>query len=880
MTHQSAPPKCVSAIFASLFLLSGLGATGAAGGELQARSTLPPGQSGFVGIRGQAAGSSGSRPGDYGPHLDDQRGLYWNFDYKPGTFTPPQGEFVEPRKGIRIYRDAYGVPVIYADTVYDVWFGAGFAVARDRLFLMDAVRRTGRGTFAELVGCSGVPADIRQRVTGYTDTEYMEMYAGLSEESQTVIAAYVDGANAWIDEVLRDPDKIPAEYALLSTIPEPLTLVDALAAGVYITRFVASEGGNDIHNARILRDLEERFGESVGRGIFRDFVWQEDNRAVTTVARDEGLFTNSATPPGQRRRVFEQMADYAATLPLELAEGPGTGAADSPCGTPPDSLAPERMEPGAVTRQFSGGQASTSDAENPVRQMRHAIGALNEWRAGLRGGSFGVAIAPSHTADGSALLISAPQLGYSYPSLLVELEIHGAGYDARGVSVPSLPTVGIGYNADVAWALTTGYSKTIDSYIETVRLDGDRRQYLFADGWEDMQCRTEAVHYRAALSGVPVSDDILTVNAEVCRTSHGPVVAWSDDGGLARTHRYAMWKQELQTIEGILAWNRARNLEEFIAGVAQVTWNENVLYAGKDGHIAYFHPGVHWMRHPDTDQRLPKRGTGEHEDLGRIPFQDLPHVIDPKRGYIANWNNKPAHGWVDGEGVAYSSVPEGPVERVSILHEALEARSDWTFEKLRELDRHAGVRDPRAILYMPLVTRLLKLPMATLGVREHLALVQLKNWDGNHYDASINPEDEGATDGPGATIFDYLVQAIRAELFSGIHDELLSRQTDIGRHVFDATPADNLALRILDPSSSSLKPSRDYTGNRSADEVLLASLCNALNRLADDFGTPNMENWRRVHPRSDVCSLTGGVIGPCVTMPYVDRGSWTHHAGF
>lgn len=866
-------------LLATLLLLA-LAAPPAGAGELQARSTLPPGQSGHIGVRGQAAGGASGRPADYGAHLDDQRGLYWNFDYKPGTFTPPQGEFVEPRQGIRIYRDTYGVPVVYADSVYDVWFGAGFAVARDRLFLMDAVRRTGRGTFAELVGCSGVPADIQQRVTGYTDNEYMEMYAGLSEEAQTVILGYVDGANAWIDEVLRDPDKIPAEYALLSTIPEPLTLIDALAAGVYITRFVASEGGNDIHNARILRELEERFGRTAGRGIFRDFVWQEDGKAVTTVARADGLFTNTATPPGQRRRVFEQMADYAATLPPELAEGAGTGAAQAPCDSAPDTLSPQRLAPGAVTRQFGGGNASAATAEHPAAMVGKAIGALNEWRAGLRGGSFGVAIGPSRTADGSALLISAPQLGYSFPSLLVELEIHGAGYDARGVSVPSLPTVGIGYNRDVAWALTTGYSKTIDSYIETVRIDGDRRQSLFADGWDDMDCRIEPVHYRMARSGLPVSDDILTVQAEVCRTSHGPVVAWSDDGTLARTHRYAMWKQELQTIEGILAWNRARNLEEFMAGVAQVTWNENVLYAGKDGHIAYFHPGVHWMRHPDTDQRLPKRGTGEHEDLGRIPFHALPHVIDPKSGYIANWNNKPAHGWLDGEGVAYSSVPEGPFERVSILQEALEARSDWTFEGLRELDRHAGVRDPRAILYMPQVERLLKMPMATLGIREHLALVQIKNWDGNHYDAGIDPDDENATDGPGATIFGYLVEEIRNELFAGIHDELFDRQTDIGRHVFDATPVDNLALRVLDPSSSTLKPSRDYTGNRTADEVLLSALRRALHRLADHFGTPNMENWRRRHPRSEVCSLTGGVIGPCVTMPYIDRGSWTHHAGF
>jgi len=50
----------------------------------------------------------------------------------------------------------------------------------------------------------------------------------------------------------------------------------------------------------------------------------------------------------------------------------------------------------------------------------------------------------------------------------------------------------------------------------------------------------------------------------------------------------------------------------------------------------------------------------------------------------------------------------------------------------------------------------------------------------------------------------------------------------------------------------------------------------------------DLDKCKRVHPRSQICSLTG-VIGPgsdtlpgtaCVTMPYQDRGSWVHRVGY
>ncbi|MEK4534887.1 MULTISPECIES: penicillin acylase family protein [Peribacillus] len=58
------------------------------------------------------------------------------------------------------------------------------------------------------------------------------------------------------------------------------------------------------------------------------------------------------------------------------------------------------------------------------------------------------------------------------------------------------------------------------------------------------------------------------------------------------------------------------------------------------------------------DERIPTPGTGEYEWKGFIPFKENPHVINPKNGYVVNWNNKPAKEWTNGEYSFYHFPPE------------------------------------------------------------------------------------------------------------------------------------------------------------------------------------------------------------------------------
>src|SRR5688500_12606616 len=55
------------------------------------------------------------------------------------TLSGPVGAQVE------VVRDSYGVPHVFAEREPDLFFGLGFAMAQDRLWLMDYLRRKATG---------------------------------------------------------------------------------------------------------------------------------------------------------------------------------------------------------------------------------------------------------------------------------------------------------------------------------------------------------------------------------------------------------------------------------------------------------------------------------------------------------------------------------------------------------------------------------------------------------------------------------------------------------------------------------------------------------------------------------------------------------------
>lgn len=868
-----------------------------AAAEQRAVTILAPGNSMTFTVDGQAGGMASGEPDDFGDHVDDQREMYWDHEFKDGRFVDGCDEPEEPRPGVEICWSGFGVPAVFADTTDDLAFGTGWAHAKLRLFLTDAIRRTARGTLSELAGPGADDAtlaeDVRTRHQTYGEDELTAMYERAGAEEQAMIAGYVDGVNARIAAVTSTAsDQLPAEYALLQTVPEPLTVEDVVATGVLMTRFVASEGKREFMWVRALRALEETHGTELGRAIFSDFVWEEDASATTTVLADEGTFPRTGASTDEREAAFEAMADHAAGLPHDLDRGPGAD---------PDSRDP--VPAGAGKEEPDEGTGLPVAA--PPSPGARAVAALEEWRAALTGGSWQVSLGPSMTADGSTLLISEPQLGYN-PTLLVEFQMTGAGYDVRGVGVPGLPVVGIGYTPTVAWSLTTGNSKTIDTFVETLRPDsnGDGApEVLHGGAWKDLDCRTETIRYRAAPEGVPTGPPVQSRDETVCVGPHGPVVSPAvdeiddPDGQPGLAYQWHMRDREVDTIEGVLQWMRARTADDIVASIDDLTWNENIGWADAFGHIGWWHPGTHLAKAPGTDLRLPTPGTGEFDNGEPLPVDALPHVVDPPRGWIANWNNQPAHGWRAGGGQSETSTPAGIDDRIATLHDAITSRDDWTFDDLVALDRRTSSQDVRARHFLAMLLELRGDP--ALDDTARAALELLAAWDGSANGPGADMEfagfdagDAATTVGAPATIFDRVMATLVDDLFADLRAptytvdgetftfDLIGRQLAAGRHTYDMTPPLHVALRTLDPSTSSLGTAMDYAGGRSSRQVLRDVLQATVDDLADEQGD-DPATWRQpyLNPSDEVCSPTG-VIGPCGIMPFLERGTWIHYVGW
>src|SRR5262245_156043 len=103
---------------------------------------------------------------------------------------------------VRIVRDDFGVPHIFAETNRGRFVGYGYALAADRLWQLELNRRSASGRLAEVMGPSSVNADRNARTLGYTDAELAAQFAQMSAEEQQIFNDFAAGITRYIMEVV------------------------------------------------------------------------------------------------------------------------------------------------------------------------------------------------------------------------------------------------------------------------------------------------------------------------------------------------------------------------------------------------------------------------------------------------------------------------------------------------------------------------------------------------------------------------------------------------------------------------------------------------------------------------------------------------------
>jgi acyl-homoserine lactone acylase PvdQ len=261
----------------------------------------------------------------------------------------------------------------------------------------------------------------------------------------------------------------------------------------------------------------------------------------------------------------------------------------------------------------------------PMGAAERELGLRNEWHFF----SNEWAVRPERTADGAALLLIDPHVAIEGPFRFYEFRLHAGGHDISGFGPVGAPFLGLGHNAFLGWACTTGGPDTTDIYVEQTDPANPKR-YRYDGGWREMTSETVAI---AVKNSAPV------VRA-LERSHHGPIAL--REGKKA----YAIACPYFDQIDFITQTHRAmtaRNLAEFDAALAMCQMMEqNVMYADVDGNIRYIRTGRVPIRPPGFDFSKPVPGdTSKSEWRGIHPMKDLVQVLNPPTGYLQNCNISP-----------------------------------------------------------------------------------------------------------------------------------------------------------------------------------------------------------------------------------------------
>ncbi|MHA6250919.1 penicillin acylase family protein [Oceanobacillus sp. CAU 1775] len=437
-------------------------------------------------------------------------------------------------------------------------------------------------------------------------------------------------------------------------------------------------------------------------------------------------------------------------------------------------------------------------------------------------GSNNWVVSGEKTTSGKPLLANDPHLGLATPSIWLQMHLEAPEVNVSGVIFAGVPGIILGHNESIAWGVTNTGPDVQQLYIEERNPDNPE-EFLFEDEWEQAEIIDEPIAVK----------DGETVDYQVVVTRHGPIISeFAEEAGNSHDLSLKWTALEPTTeLEAILEMNKASNWEEFERGLEKfLVPTQNFVFAGNDGTIAYKANGNIPIYENPEQALLPMRGWLAEDELNDyIPFDELPRVVNPDKGYIATANNK-----VVGDDYPYhiSHVWAQPY-RYERIAEVLETGEALAVEDMQQLQMDAHNLQARE--FIPAFTQLLS--NASLTEKEQAALDMLEKW--NYIDLAETTE---------PLIFQRWMTEIESILY-----------VDIPEPMMDMFSVKGQTTDIILRKGLTGEDSIWLAENEGIQEVVHQGLEQAISHLETTFGE-EMDAWQwgdhhRVafrHPLSDI----------------------------
>jgi len=247
-------------------------------------------------------------------------------------------------------------------------------------------------------------------------------------------------------------------------------------------------------------------------------------------------------------------------------------------------------------------------------------------------GSNAIAIGPSKSASGNAILLTNPHLPWYDFFTWFEAHLNSEGFNAYGIALVGMPSLSMAFNNNLGWAHTVN---TIDA--------SDRYELTLKDGGYTLDNKVVPFEKRSVTLKVREDDGSLKeIEFELKDSEHGPVIA--EKGDKAYAVRIAGLENS-RIFEQYQKMALAGNINEFESALKMLQNPMfNVIYADRSGNILYvFNGNVPVRKSGDFYSWRGMISGSESENIWKEihQYNDLPRLLNPPSGFIQNCNDPP-----------------------------------------------------------------------------------------------------------------------------------------------------------------------------------------------------------------------------------------------
>jgi acyl-homoserine lactone acylase PvdQ len=798
-----------------------------------------------------APGAEGSFGG--GPYSTDQGELYSALTPKEGKVTQrliekdylsekfasanatlptctkeaPVNCVEKPELGLEIDRDSHYVPHIFGETRDAAMFGSGWVAAKDRGLLL----KLGLGpAFVATMSVPGLNAfELLLTNRSFVPSKPAEEFVGnqievLHKDGPRGLQV-IEDLEAWVEGVNAYEATLP--MGDIEGIGKTVTLTDAIAGFAFIGSIFGNGGGNEVNNSNFLAGLEKKYPETTALKIFHDLRESNDPEAPTT---------------GKTAFPYDK----------------------EPAGKPPAGAAV--IEAGSFSEGVKKAMTATLASR---RKMSNFL-----------------LVGSESTAAKHSIAVMGPQLGYYYPEIVMQADMHAPGLDASGVVAPISPYVFIGRGRDFAWSLTSASSENEQQFLlklcshESEPITTSDEYYEHENEAHEMECmkmktfdagkigasgpeKEHEVFFKESLYG-PVSGTV-KVNGELYAVS------------IDRSTRGREPAGELAFSD--LDSDRVHSPEQFFEAADELETTFNMAYIDEK-HIAFISTGRLPKLAPETDPALPTIGTGPYDWKGILTLAEHPHEILTK-GELLNWNNKPAPEW----GAASSTFGYGPVHRVQMYRGFTETMKE---ENDVSIMNKAATEDLRGLDVWPVIEKVLEGEPAPSKLAEE-AVKLIAPWVKKGAPLYGKERPKKAAAAVMDAIFDPIEETVLRPVlgeelenefksFASIDNDRNSGGSSFGEGWYGYVQKD---LRTLLGEKVAEPYSRGYCGNgvlETCRKELWATIKSAVEKEQTAQGGALPKKWKasvvRIEFPPGILSVTKKKVRVPYTMPWTNRSTF------